>query len=111
MKVYILQENYTEIEPEAYYDDESGGYESGEYECRDILGVFTTLEGAVGKMVEVVKDSDDSYCLYRTCMSGYEIYVADTETSKVEIVKSSIYRDMFKSKQLDMEVKTIREEA
>ncbi|MBQ6378038.1 MAG: hypothetical protein IJJ56_04510 [Prevotella sp.] len=113
MKIYILQEDYTEIEPEAYFNEESGGYDSKEYNCRDIIGVFLTLEAAADRLVEVVDnaDADDYFYCGRKELCGYDILVADTETTEVKVVSRSIYRDMFKSKQLGMEVKTIREEA
>lgn len=109
MKLYILQEDYTEFEPEAYFNEESGGYDSEEYKCRDIIEVFLTLEAAVDRLVEVVDnaDADDYFYCGRKELSGYDILVA----TEVNVVSRSIYRDMFKSKQLGMEVKTIREEA
>ena len=110
MKIYILQQDYTEIDPEAYWDEESGGYDSGEYACRDIIGVFVTLDSVVSKMVDVVKNADSSYRRCNDCMYGYQIHVADTETSKVELLQRDVYRDLFKSKELGVEVKTIGKE-
>lgn len=115
MKVYILQENYIEIDPEGRWDDESGGYESEEYKCRDVIGVFTTLEDAVRRMVDVYTEADSSYARYRDSMDGYEIILADTETNKKNTVRMDEYRDMATQMKYDKElgegVVTINSEA
>lgn len=83
MKVYILQENYTEYVPEAGWD-ENGSYDE-DVERRDVIGVFTSLDDAVRKLVEtcgLAKELDVSGDEYR----DYDILVGDTETNQVEDV-------------------------
>lgn len=83
MKVYILQENYTEYVPEAGWDD-NGSYDE-DVERRDVIGVFTSLDDAVRKLVEtcgLAKELDVSGDEYR----DYDILVGDTETNQVEDV-------------------------
>lgn len=91
MEVYILQENYS------YTDYEAGWDENGVYEedviCRDVIGVFVTLDDAVRKLVETCKmakecDLDgDEYC-------DYDILVGDTETNQVKNVPSKEYQEL-----------------
>ena len=46
MKIYIVQADYEDIDPEGHYDEEAGGYDSVVYQCQDIEGVYPTLEDA-----------------------------------------------------------------
>ena len=91
MKVYILQENYTEYVPEAGWDD-NGSYDE-DVEHRDVIGVFVTLDDAVRKLVEMcrlAKECDldgDKYW-------NYDILVGDTETNQVEDVPSREYQEL-----------------
>lgn len=83
MEIYILQENYTEYVPEAGWDD-NGSYDE-DVEHRDVIGVFTSLDDAVRKLVEtcrLAKELDVSGDEYR----DYDILVGDTETNQVEDV-------------------------
>lgn len=91
MKVYILQENYTEYVPEAGWDD-NGSYD-GYVERHDVIGVFTSLDDAVRKLVETCKmaeecdlDGDE----YR----DYDILVGDTETNQIEDVLPREYQEL-----------------
>lgn len=75
MKLYILQQNYTEVDPEAYWDEESGGYEAEEYECRDVIGVYPTLKAAVNVLVKEKIDSGRNY-------SCWQMHEVDTDALK-----------------------------
>ena len=91
MKVYILQENYTEYVPEAGWDD-NGSYDE-DVEHRDVIGVFVTLDDAVRKLVEtcrLAKELDVSGDEYR----DYDILVGDTETNQVEDVLPREYQEL-----------------
>lgn len=46
MKIYIVQADYEDVDPEGYYDSEAGGYESVSHQCQRIEGVYPTLEDA-----------------------------------------------------------------
>ena len=91
MKVYILQENYTEYVPEAGWD-ENGSYDE-DVERHDVVGVFVTLDDAVRKLVETCKmakecDLDgDKYW-------NYDILVGDMETNQVEDVLPREYQEL-----------------
>ena len=43
MKIYIVQADYEDIDPEGYYNSEDDGYESVVYQYQDIEGVYPTL--------------------------------------------------------------------
>lgn len=89
MKVYILQENYTEYVPEAGWDD-NGSYDE-DVERRDVIGVFTSLDDAVRKLVDtcrMAKECDLDGDEYR----DYDILVGDTETNQV--VPSREYQEL-----------------
>ena len=91
MKVYILQENYTEYVPEAGWD-ENGSYDE-DVEHNDVIGVFVTLDDAVRKLVEtcrLAKELDVSGDEYR----DYDILVGDTETNQVERVPYREYQEL-----------------
>jgi hypothetical protein len=91
MKVYILQENYTEYVPEAGWDD-NGSYDE-DVEHRDVIGVFVTLDDAVRKLVEtcrMAKELDLDVDEYR----DYDILVGDTETTEVRSVLYKEYQEL-----------------
>lgn len=56
MKIYIVQADYENIDPEGYYDSEAGGYESVVYQCKDIEGIYPTLEDAKRGVRRAIKD-------------------------------------------------------
>ena len=93
MEIYILQENYTEYVPEAGWD-ENGSYDE-DVEHRDVIGVFTSLDDAVKKLVEtcrLAKECDLDGDEYR----DYDILVGDTETNQVEDVLPREYQELLK---------------
>ncbi len=93
MIVYILQENYTEYVPEAGWD-ESGSYDE-DVEHRDVIGVFTSLDDAVRKLVEtcrLAKERDldgDEYW-------NYDILAGDTEATEVRSLLYKEYEELLK---------------
>lgn len=94
MEVYILQENYTEYVPEAGWDD-NGSYDE-DVEHRDVIGVFTSLDDAVRKLVETCKMAKECYFggdEYR----DYDILVGDTETIEVRSVLYKEYQELLVS--------------
>ena len=56
MKIYIVQADYEDIDPEGYYNSEDDGYESVVYQCKDIEGVYPTLEDAKIGVERAIKD-------------------------------------------------------
>ena len=46
MKIYIVQADYEDVDPEGYYNSEEDDYDSVVYQCKDIKGVYPTLEDA-----------------------------------------------------------------
>ena len=56
MKIYIVQADYEDIDPEGHYDEEAGGYESVVYQCQDIKGVYPTIEDAKRGVERAMKD-------------------------------------------------------
>lgn len=99
MKIYILQKNYTEVDPEGVYDIGSGGYEETYEAIRDVIGVFVSLEDAVRRLVEKVIAARKVGSVYRLGdkrISGYDILIADTDTSDVEMVQRTEYEQMLK---------------
>ena len=56
MKIYIVQANYEDIDPEGYYNSEDDGYESVVYQCQDIIGIYPTLEDAKRGVGRAIKD-------------------------------------------------------
>ena len=56
MKIYIVQADYEDIDPEGHYNSEDDGYESVVYQCQDIEGVYPTLEDAKRGVERAVKD-------------------------------------------------------
>lgn len=56
MKIYIVQADYEDIDPEGYYNEEAGGYESAVYQCQDIKGVYPTIEDAKRGVERAIKE-------------------------------------------------------
>ena len=92
MEIYILQENYTEYVPEAGWD-ENGSYDE-DVEHRDIIGVYPSLCAAASKLAEICQWEDSFYAERRNSISGYEIYVGDTDTCEVRWVARDKYEEM-----------------
>ena len=99
MEIYVLQKNYTEVDPEGVYDIGSGGYEETYETIRDVIGVFVSLEDAVRRLVEKVIAARKFGSIYRLGdkrISGYEILIADTDTTDVHSVPQYEYEEMAK---------------
>ena len=56
MKIYIVQADYEDVDPEGYYDSENDGYESVVYQCKDIEGVYPTIEDAKRGVDRAIKE-------------------------------------------------------
>ena len=70
MKYYILQEDYTEFDPEGYWNGEA--YETTEYECRAIIGIYPTLKRAVKGILKAKGNSG------KNPLNCWEIHEVDT---------------------------------
>lgn len=94
MEVYILQENYSYTDYEAGWD-ENGVYE-GDVICRDIIGVFTTLEEAVRSIAKKCKKTfGDFEYRHGDRFDDYDIYVGNTENTSVRWIPRREYKDLF----------------
>ena len=91
MKVYILQENYTQYVPEAGWD-ENGSYDE-DVERHDVVGVFVTLDDAVKKLVETCRLAEECD-LDGDKYWNYDILVGDTETTEVRSVLYKEYQEL-----------------
>jgi hypothetical protein len=96
MKIYILQQNYSYTDYEAGWD-ENGVYEE-EFYRRDVIGVFTSLEDAVRKLVDVCK-IEEEYVIFGKSLYDYDILVGDTETTQVKDVSPKEYERIAKEVQ------------
>ena len=56
MKIYIVQADYEDIDPEGHYNEEEDGYDSVVYQCQDIIGVYPTLEDAKRGVERAIKE-------------------------------------------------------
>lgn len=93
MNIYIIQENYSYTDYEAGWD-ENGVYEE-EVMCRDIIGVFPTLEGAVLCIAKKCKKtSADFEYRHGDRFEDYDIYVGNTENTSVRWVPRREYNDL-----------------
>lgn len=70
MKYYILQEDYTEFDPEGRWDGED--YETTEERCRNIVGFYSTLKSAVKGLLSANGDSG------KNPMTCWDIHEVDT---------------------------------
>ena len=93
MEVYILQENYSYTDYEAGWD-ENGVYEE-EVICRDVIGVFPTLEEAVRVIAKKCKKtSKDFEYRHGDSFEDYNIYVGNTENTSVRWIPRREYNDL-----------------
>ena len=56
MKIYIVQADYEDIDPEGYYNSEDDCYESVSYQRQDIIGIYPTLEDSKRGVGRAIKD-------------------------------------------------------
>lgn len=75
MKIYIVQADYEDVDPEGYYNSEEGGYDSVVYQCKDIKGVYPTLEDAK-RGVKRAMENDPWNC---PTERDFDIIEVDTE--------------------------------
>ncbi len=75
MKIYIVQANYEDIDPEGRYNPEDDGYESVVYQCQDIIGIYPTLEDAKRGVGRAIKDD----VWNNPSEKDFNIIVVDTE--------------------------------
>ena len=97
MKIYILQEDYTEYVPEDGWD-ENGSYD-GYIQKYDVIGVFLTLEDIIKKLAKVLLDAKQEskkFYIEERRPLDYNILIADTDTSDVEMVRRDEYEQMLK---------------
>ena len=98
MKIYILQEDYSEYNPEAGVDPDGNIYDET-YDCRDVIGVFLSLDDALKRMAEEIVNVSEiikEYCYGIDTIQGYEVLVGDTETNEVENIGWGSYENKVK---------------